>query len=125
MKADPQEVYARWLEVGAKAAFAFALVSFALYLTGVLAPLVPLADLPRLWTLSAADMMREAKAPGGWHWISYLGYGDYLNVLAIALFPLLALVCSARAIPAFLAVGERLQALLALAVVIVLLGAAL
>ena len=125
MKADPQEVYARWLERGAKIAFAFALAALALYLTGLVAPLVPLSDLPRLWTLSAADMMREAHAPGGWQWVRYLGYSDYLNVLAIALFPMLALVCSARVVSAFLGAGERLQALLALLQVIVLLAAAL
>ena len=125
MKPDPQEIYARWLERGARLAFAFALVSLALYVAGALAPLVPFADLPRLWTLSAADMMREAHAPGGWSWIGFVRYGDYLNVLAIAFFPLLALVCTARVVPAFLKDGEPLHAALALLVALVLLAAAL
>jgi hypothetical protein len=125
MNHDPQAIYARWLEAGTKLAFAFAVLSLALYLAGVLAPLVPFADLPRLWTLSAADMMREAHAPGGWSWIRFVRYGDYLVVLAIALFPLLAMVCVARVIPDFLREGERLQALLAILVLLVLLAAAL
>lgn len=123
MNRDPQEIYARWLQAGSKIAFAFALVAFVLYLAGVPAPLLPLHDLPRLWTLSAADMMREAHAPGGWSWIHFLRYGDYINVLAIALFPLLALVCVARVIPDFLRQGERLQAVLAILQVLVLLAA--
>jgi len=122
---DPQEIYARWLERGAKIAFAFALGTLALYLTGVLAPLVPLDKLPRLWTLSAAEMMREAHAPGGWSWLHFIRYGDYLNVLGISLFALLALVCTARVVPAFLRSGERAQALLAALQVLVLLAAAL
>jgi hypothetical protein len=125
MKHDPQAVYAHWLETGAKLAFAFALVSLALYLAGVLPPLVSLHDLPRLWTLSAAEMMREAHAPSGWSWLHFLRYGDYLNVLGIALFPLLSLACTARVVPAFLKSGERGQALLAALQVIVLLAAAL
>jgi hypothetical protein len=122
---DPQEVYARWLERGAQLAFAFALGTLALYLTGVLAPLVPLDALPRLWTLSAAEMMREARAPGGWSWLHFIRYGDYLNVLGISLFALLALVCTARVVPAFLKSGERGQAVLAILQVLVLLAAAL
>lgn len=125
MKDDAQEIYARWLEIGAKIAFAFALVSLALYLGGVLPPLVPLAELPHLWTLSAADLMRQAHEPDGWGWLRFVRYGDYLNVLAIALFPLLALLCTARVVPVFLRKGERLQAVLALLQVLVLLAAAL
>jgi hypothetical protein len=122
---DPQEIYARWLERGTRVAFAFALVTLLLYLTGVVAPLVPLAELPRLWTLSAAEMMREAHAPGGWSWLHFVRYGDYLNVLGISLFALLAMVCTARVIPAFARRGERAQALLAALQVLVLLLAAL
>jgi hypothetical protein len=125
MKHDAQEIYARWLEHGARLTFAFALLALLLYLTGVLAPLVPLHDLPRLWTLSAADMMREAHAPGGWDWIRFVRYGDYLNVLGISFFALLALVCTARVVPAFLKSGERGQALLAALQVLVLVAAAL
>jgi hypothetical protein len=125
MSEDPQEVYARWLERGTRLAFAFALVTLLLYLTGVVAPLVPLEALPRLWTLSAAEMMREAHAPGGWSWLHVVRYGDYLNVLGISFFALLALVCTARVIPAFAQRGERAQALLAALQVLVLLLAAL
>jgi hypothetical protein len=125
MKHDAQEIYARWLEAGSKLAFAFALATLLLYLAGALPPLVPLAELPRLWTLSAAEMMREAHAPGGWSWLHYLRYGDYLNVLGISLFALLALICTARVVPAFWRSGERMQALLALLQVLVLLAAAL
>jgi len=122
---DPQEVYARWLERGARFTFAFALLSLALYLTGALEPLVPLDDLPRLWTLSAADLRREAQAPSGWDWLRFVRYGDYLNQLGISFFALLSLVCTARVIPAFAKSGERGQAVLAALQVIVLLAAAL
>ena len=125
MKHDVQETYARWLEHGARLTFAFALVTLALYLTGVLTPFVPLDQVPRLWTLSAAEMMREAHAPSGWGWLRFVRYGDYLNVLGISFFALLALVCTARVIPAFLRSGERTRALLAALQVLVLVAAAL
>ena len=118
-------LYARWLERGSRLVFALALVSLALYFGRVLAPLVPLDDLPRLWTLPADELARRTGAPSGWGWIRYLGYGDYLNVLTIGLFALLSFVCVARVVPAFLRSGERVQALLAALQAAVLLAAAL
>lgn len=122
---DPQQCYARWLELGTRTVFMFGLVALALYLTGFMAPLVPLQELPRLWALPAAELLRATHAPGGADWVRFLGYGDYLNVLAIAGFSLLSLVCTARVVPAFLRCGERLHALLAALQVLVLLAAAM
>ncbi|HET7365198.1 MAG TPA: hypothetical protein VFJ70_16645 [Burkholderiales bacterium] len=122
---DPQHTYARWLELGTRIVFAFGVLALALYLSGLVAPLIPLRDLPSLWTLPAAELLREAHAPSGWAWLRYLRYGDYLNVAAIAAFSLLSLVCLARVIRAFLRCGERVQALLAALQVLVLLAAAL
>jgi hypothetical protein len=123
--ADPQEIYARWLELGTRMVFAFSLAALALYLSGILAPAVPLRELPRLWTLSAEEFLRAAGAQSGPNWFGLLRYGDYLNLLAIALFALLSLVCAARMIPAFLRSGEKVHAALAVAQVVVLLAAAL
>jgi hypothetical protein len=122
---DPKEIYARWLERGSKLAFAFALLALALYLSGALAPLVPLEELPRLWTLPAAELARQVQAPTGWAWLPLVRYGDYLNLLGISVFALLALVCTARVIPTFFARGERALALLAALQALVLLAAAL
>ena len=122
---DPQEIYARWLEIGSRTVFAFSILALVLYFAGLLAPAVPLHDLPRLWTLSAAEFVRQAGLPAGAAWLGALRYGDTLNLAAIALFSLLSLVCAARMIPAFVRSGEKVQAALAIAQVIVLLAAAL
>ncbi len=122
---DPQEHYARWLELGTAVVFVFGCVALVLYFTGLVPALVPLQDVPRLWTLPAAQFLREAHAPGGSDWLRFLRYGDYLNVAAIAGFSLLSMVCTVRVVPAFLRSGERLHALLAALEALVLLVAAL
>lgn len=121
---DAQHVYARWLELGSRTIFALALVSLVVYATGLLAPAVPLDQLPRLWSLPAAQYLREAGLPGGWGWLRLVRFGDYLNLLPIALFSVLSLVCSARVVPAFARSGERTQAWLAALQVVILLAAA-
>ena len=125
MTRDAQEHYARWLEVGTRVVFVFATVALALYFTGLVPAFIPLEEVVRLWTLPADELRRAAHAPGGSEWLAYVYYGDYLNLLAIAAFSLLSLVCTARVVPAFLRSGERLHALLAALQVLVLLGAAL
>jgi len=124
VKRDPQEIYARWLRYGAWLAFAFAALALALYLGGAVAPFVPLEQLPALWSLPVEQFRARAGAPSDWAWLAYLGYGDYLGLAAVCCFALLSLVCYARVLPAFLARGERVQAALAVAQIVVLLAAA-
>ena len=121
---DAQEAYARWLDWGTKAALTVSVVTLAAYLSGVLAPWVPLDKLPQLWSLPVAQFLERTGAPGGWGWLRFIGYSDYLNYLGIALFALVSAPCLLRAIPCFLRRGERLQAALALAQVLVLAAAA-
>jgi hypothetical protein len=121
---DAQEAYARWLDWGTRAALAVSLVGLSVYLSGLVAPWVPLEKLPQLWSLPVAQFLERTGAPSGWGWLRLLGYSDYLNYLGIALFAVVSAPCLLRAIPCFLRRGERLQAALALAQVLVLAAAA-
>ena len=56
IKASPAQLrYADTLFYGALIGFVLMLVTYTLYILGVLEPQVPLDELPRLWTGSAAD----------------------------------------------------------------------
>ncbi|HZQ71553.1 MAG TPA: hypothetical protein VFB08_01445 [Burkholderiales bacterium] len=121
---DAQQVYARWLDHGTKLALAVSVIALFLYLSGALAPWVPLESLPRVWSLPVEQFLERTGAPSGWGWIRLAGYSDYLNYAGIALFALVSVPCLLRAIPCFLRRGERLQAALAAAQVLVLAAAA-
>jgi hypothetical protein len=124
MSPDPQDLYAAWLRVGTRIAFALSLAALLVYMSGAVAPFIPPERLPQLWTLSAGEFLRVANTPVGWHWLALAGYGDYLNLACICIFALLSLVCYVRVLPEFLRRGERLQAALAAAQIAVLLAAA-
>jgi hypothetical protein len=119
-----QATYARWLDRATRIGFVLSLVAFLVYVTGVLEPFVPLQRLPELWGLSAARYAELTGAPAGWGWLALVGRADYLNLAAVALFGLVTLACYARIVPLLFAAGERLQAALALAQVVVLAAAA-
>jgi hypothetical protein len=115
-----QHVYARWLDIGTRIAFVVLIVSFLTYLLGLLDPLVPLQELPRLWTLPADRYVAASGAPTGWGWLGFLGKGDYLNIAGVALLATVTIGCYARIVPLL----PRVQAILAAIQIAILLGAA-
>ena len=119
-----QATYARWLDAATRVGFAVSLVAFLVYVSGLVEPLVPLEQLPQLWGLPSARFVELTGEPAGWGWLALLGKSDYLNLAAVALFGLVTLACYARIVPLLFAAGERLQACIALAQVLVLAAAA-
>ena len=119
-----QATYARWLDTATRVGFAVSLAAFLVYLSGIIEPFVPLEQLPQLWGLSAARYAEVTGAPAGWGWLTLLARSDYLNLAAVALFGVVTLACYARIVPLLFAAGERLQAWIALAQVLVLAAAA-
>lgn len=119
-----QERYARWLDGCTRVAFALSVASFLLYVSGLLAPYVPLEKLPDYWNLPLEQYLERTQAPRGWQWLHFIGYGDYLNYLAICMFALVVLVCHLAVVPPLLRRGERLLAGFAVAQAAILLAAA-
>jgi uncharacterized membrane protein YfcA len=119
-----QEIYARWLDIAAKACFAASLIALLLYVSGAMTPFVPLAELPALWSLPVARYLESTGAPSGWGWIRLLGSGDYLNLLGIASFASVSIVCYLRALPVLLSHRDWLYVVIAAAQIVVLLAAA-
>jgi hypothetical protein len=119
-----QERFARWLDAGTRTAFIVSLVTFALYVSGLIAPHVPLSSLPQLWTLPLPAYLERTASPTGWSWLQLLGYGDFLSYAGIALFALVIIVCELAIVAPLLRRGERLLALLAAAQVLILFAAA-
>jgi uncharacterized protein YcsI (UPF0317 family) len=118
-----QATYARWLDAATRIGFALSLVAFLVYVSGLVEPLVPLEELPRLWSLPASRFVAATGEPTGWGWLALLGKSDVLNLGAVALFGLVTLICYARIVPLLFAAGERPQAWIALAQVLVLAAA--
>ena len=119
-----QATYARWLDVATRIGFVVSLAAFVVYVSGAIEPLVPFEQLPHLWSLPASRFVELTGEPTGWGWLALLAKSDFLNLGAVALFGLVTLVCYARIVPMLFASGERLQAWIAIAQVLVLAAAA-
>ena len=118
------ETCARWLEAGGRIGMALLVVTFIVYLLGLLPPLVAPQDLVQLWKLPAERYVATTGAPTGWSWIHLLGKGDCLNLLGVAFFASVTAIACAAMVPKLAREGRRLQALCALLQAVVLVIAA-
>ena len=118
-------IYARWLACAARAGLAVLVLAFVAYAGGLMAPLVPLEDLPRLWVLPLDRYLAASGAPTGWAWVAVADKGDYANLAGIAVLGLVSVGCYLRLLPELLRRGERVLAAIAAAQIVVLVGAAL
>jgi hypothetical protein len=107
--------YARWLELGARASLAVMAAGFALYLSGLLEPLVPLPRLAALWRLPVGEFLAQTGAPTGWAWLRQLDHGDIVGELGVAMLALCSLPCVLSLWPLFRARGDRVYAGLCIA----------
>ncbi|HJS38269.1 MAG TPA: hypothetical protein VJ789_09085 [Burkholderiales bacterium] len=115
-----QALYARWLDWGTRAGLAVLIATFVVYLADWVAPHVPFEQLARVWSLPVDQYRSAIGAPVGWGWLALAAHSDYLNYAGIALLGLVSIVCYLRALPAFLARGDRIFALIAAAQIAVL-----
>jgi hypothetical protein len=84
---------------------------------------VPLARLPELWGMPVDRYLALAGAPSRWDWLRLVGHADYLSLFGIALLALATIGGYVRVGALYWRRGERLQAVLAVAQVLVLLAA--
>lgn len=116
--------YARWMRWGTRVSLAFLVLAFGTYASGLVAPHVPIDSLPRLWSLSAPEFLRETGMKPGWDWAALAHRADMLNVVGIALLSACSIPSLAAAIAVYRARGERLLvAICALQIGVLLLAA--
>jgi hypothetical protein len=129
---EEQLLYAKILAIGMYVGLATLLVTFTLYVTGIMAPAVPIQELPNYWTLSAHDYLvainndflhREGIVVG-WGWMALLDMGDYLNFVGIALLALVTIFCYMGILPTLFRKKDWVYAAIAILEVLVLVLAA-
>jgi hypothetical protein len=119
-----QRVYARWLAAGANVSLVLLATTFFLYVGGLVAPVVPLAELPRYWGLSAAQYVAATGAQTGWGWAASLRHSDSMNLAGIACVAMVTPVCFVRLLLEYIARREPVFALIAALELVVLVIAA-
>jgi hypothetical protein len=98
---EEQLTYARILDLGMKVGLVALIVSFIIYLTGILPAYIPVNDLPKYWGLSVHQYLEATGIHQGWTWLKLLNRGDFLNFLGIAFLAGVTVICYIAVIPIF------------------------
>jgi hypothetical protein len=121
LEPTPEQLrYARLLEKGMRVGLACLLVTFSLYVSGVVAPHTPLERVHECWTLNAQEYHSWAGIEPGWSWVKMLGQGDFLNFIGIVILASVTSFCYLAVIPMMLRRRDTIYAVLAILQVIVL-----
>lgn len=121
---EEQILYANLLNKGMLIGLLGLIVTFVLYVTGILAPKIPLEKIQHYWQMSVHSYLEESGIHAGWAWIHNLGYGDMLNFVPIAFLSGLTIFCYMAILPGLMRKKDTPYVVLAIVEIVVLCVAA-
>lgn len=121
LQARPEQlVYAGILEKGMLFGLVLILITYTIYVLGIMKPFVPMGSIVTYWTLNVHDYLDHFGIQAGWAWVSFLAYGDFLNFLGIALLAGVTVICFLAIVPVLWKQNDRLYAVFAVVEAVIL-----
>ncbi len=117
---EEQIAYAGVLNIGMWFGLALLIITFFVYISGILPTFVPIDDLPKYWTMRVHDFNHVLNAPTGWGWAPLIGNGDYLNFVGIAILSGLTILCYLVILPILIRKKDTAYVVIAIVEVLVL-----
>ena len=115
LQAGPEQVfYAAILEKGMFFGLIILLVTYFIYVSGILKPYIGLSDISTYWSMPVTDYLRQAHIEPGWSWVTMLRYSDFLNFVGIVILAGVTIVCFLSIVPTLWRNDDKLYACLAL-----------
>ncbi len=94
LKPMPEQMtYANLLFIGVWIGIAVMMVTYIIYVAGILAPHVSFAAITQNWDRGIHEYLEATHSPQGWGWLGLIGKGDFLNFIGMALIALLTMLC--------------------------------
>ncbi len=121
---EEQLTYAKILDWGMKLGLIALVITFIIYITGILESYVPLNDLPKYWGMSVHKYLEATRIPHGWGWINLIGKGDFLNFIGIAFLAGITIICYISITPILFKKNDTVYGIIAILEVLVLVLAA-
>ena len=125
---EEQVQYAAILEKGMYAGLVLMVITFALYVLGIMAPIVPLSEISTYWSMPVHDYLVAINTnfihwehlPTGWSWVKLIGYGDFLNFLPVTILSGITILCYMVITPGLFARGDKAMGIMSIAEVLIL-----
>jgi hypothetical protein len=121
---EEQLVYAKVLNVVMFLGLAIMVVTFIIYMLGILPSFIPPQDIPKYWSMKSSNFIHMFHAPTGWAWVALTNKGDYLNFVGIAILAGLTVLCYLVILPILMRKKDTAYVVIAIIEVLVLVLAA-
>jgi hypothetical protein len=94
LKPRPEQVrYANILFLGAWIGIFLMIITYIIYLGGILSPHVDPILIVQNWDKGIDEYLHITNSPHGWSWLSLLSRGDYANFIGLTLLAVLTIFC--------------------------------
>ena len=118
-----QILYASILEKGMYFGLLSLIVTFVLYVSGIMPAVVPCCEVANYWHMPVKKYLEAVNqnflqwehVPTGWSWLKLVGKGDFLNFLPIATLSGITILCYAAIVPGLFRRDDKAMGLMALA----------
>lgn len=119
-----QLTYANILNKGMLVGILILLITYAIYLSGILPTFIPVEDVPKLWTKSVKDFTHELDVPTGWGWLKMVGTGYFVNFIGIVMLAAITVLCYLSILPGLIRKKDTPLVIIVILEVLVLVFAA-
>jgi hypothetical protein len=114
LQAGPEQVlYAAILEKGMFFGLIILLITYFIYVVGIVKPYIGLSEVSLYWSMPVTDYLHQAHIEPGWSWVRMLGYSDFLNFVGIVMLAGVTIVCFLSIVPTLWRNDDKLYACLA------------
>jgi len=125
---EEQIIYANILNKGMWFGLILLIITFIIYITGVLPSYVPIEELAKTpagstvpyWSMRAHEFNQAFNIPTGWGWTGLAGKGDYMNFIGIAILAGLSVVCYIAILPILIRKKETPYVIIAIVEIAIL-----
>lgn len=117
---EEQIIYANLLEKGMFLGLLILLITYLLYVLGILKPYVPINEIPKCWGAGVHNYLSHCHIQTGWSWLRMVYYGDFINFIGIALLAGVTIACFLAIVPILWKNGDKWYACFALLEAIIL-----
>jgi hypothetical protein len=88
-----QIIYANLLLIGMLSGIIILLITYTIYVTGLLPSHIDMSVISANWGKSIHEYLEITHSPHGWGWVALLGKGDFLNYVGFILLGTLTIFC--------------------------------
>jgi hypothetical protein len=115
-----QIIYANLLLMGMVAGIFIMIITYAIYLTGILPPHVDIHLISANWGKAIHEYLEITNSPSGWEWTSLLLKGDFINYIGFVLLGLMTIICYLVLVRGFVRKRDWIYAVISILEIVVL-----